>query len=103
MASTPAAARDEQRTGRPIAIASRILFWVPRAMRNGAMLATAPCANGRTSGTVPVTITPGNLPSARMSAGGSAPMMLSVASGRRARTKGSTSRQNAVIACWLGK
>ena len=45
--------------GVAIAIASSTLFWMPRAMRSGAT-ATCACARyGRTSGTVPVTITPG--------------------------------------------
>ena len=42
-------------TGTPIAIDSRILFCVPRAMISGATVNARPCTSGRTSGTVPVT------------------------------------------------
>ena len=56
---TPALAAVETTTGRAIAMASRTLFWIPRATRSGATTAAACCTYGRTSGTVPVTTTPG--------------------------------------------
>ena len=49
-------------TGTPIAMASRILFCVPRAMLSGATISAERRTYGRTSGTEPVTVTPGNSP-----------------------------------------
>ena len=64
-------------TGTPIAMASRILFCVPRAMASGATISAEPRMYGRTSGTEPVTVTPAICPSRRIAGDGSAPTMSS--------------------------
>ncbi len=65
-------------TGTPAAIASRILFWVPRAMLSGATISAERWRCGRTSGTEPVTVTPGSSPSLRTAGDGSAPTIRSL-------------------------
>ena len=65
-ASTPPAAALLVTTGTPVAIASRILFCVPRAIDSGATITAERCRYGRTSGTEPVTVTPGSSPSLRI-------------------------------------
>ena len=71
----PSSACGDTTTAVAIAIASSTLFWMPRAMRSGAT-ATAACAMyGRTSGTVPVTTTPGSLASSCTAGAGREPTM----------------------------
>ena len=64
VASMPSSACGETTIRLAMAIASSTLFWMPRAMRSGATATSACRMYGRTSGTVPVTVTPGRLPSA---------------------------------------
>ena len=91
LASIGAAQSAEATTGRPIAIASSTLFWMPRASRSGATTTAACCRYGRTSGTVPVTATCSEA-SAFTAAAGLRPTMWKRTWGRAARSAGSTSR-----------
>ena len=91
-------------TGTPIAIASRILFCVPRAMRSGATVSAARVTYGRTSGTEPVTVTPGDLAELahRRRRIGADDLQLH----RRPPApciSGSTSAQKSSMHCWFGK
>jgi len=92
-ASTPPAAQRLVTTGTPMAMASRILFCVPRAMASGATISAELRMKGRTSGTLPVTVTPGSWPRAWMAGDGSAPTTSSFMPARRARSNGQTSLQ----------
>ena len=103
LASTPPAATRLAITGTPAAMPSRILFCVPRAMWSGAIISAASCRNGRTSGTDPVTVTPGSAPSLRIAGDGLAPTIVSLTAGRSARSRGITFAQNSNMHCWLGK
>jgi len=60
----PSSACGETTVGVPMAIASSTLFWMPRAIRSGATASVAWRMYGRTSGTVPVTVTPARWPRA---------------------------------------
>ncbi len=57
---------------------------------------------GRTSGTEPVTVTPGRSPSRRISAEGSAPTISSFIAGRCAFSSGHTSAQKRDMHSWFG-
>ena len=96
-ASTPRAASSLQTTGTAIAIDSRILFWVPRAIRSGATDSAAPARCGRISATVPVTVTPGILPSRRIARDGWAPTIFTRVAGRGAPAAGSPGRTPASL------
>ena len=101
-ASTPPAAIRLVTTGTPIAIASRILFCVPRAMFSGATISAERRRYGRTSGTDPVTVTPGSFPSRCTAGDGSAPTIRSLRLGRRALRSGSVLAQKSNMHSWFG-
>src|SRR5690606_25650610 len=63
-ASMPCAAATDATTSLPIAMASKTLFWIPRAMRSGATTISAPFNQPRISSTLPVTNVP-FIPSSR--------------------------------------
>ena len=71
-----------------MASASRILRRVPAAISIGAIATSAELRYGRTSGTVPVTVTPGSFASFHTSGEGLRPTICQVASGRRFRMSG---------------
>ena len=89
-------------TGTPLASDSKILFWVPRAILSGAMVQAAFRRYGWTSGTDPVTVTPGWFASARTSREGSAPTIVSFISGRRARRRGHVCATKSNMHSWFG-
>ena len=92
IASTPPAAIVLATTGTPSAMASRILFCVPRAMLSGATINAERRRYGRTSGTEPVTVTPDTASRRRTAGDGSAPTMNNRSPGRRRRSNGKTLR-----------
>ncbi len=93
-ASIPSKAPGEATTGRAIAIASSTLFWMPRAIRSGATTTDAAASQGRTSGTSPVTMTPGRPASASHRRRRAAADDGEVEIGRLSRSLGSTSSAN---------
>ena len=94
--------RGWQTTGTPIAIDSRILFCVPRAMRSGATVSAARVHVGPHVGHRAGHRDAGELaePAHRRRRVGADDRSLSA--GRCARSSGSTSAQNSNMHCWLG-
>ena len=99
----PSAACAVTTTGRAIAIASSTLFWMPRAIRKGATAHAACARYGRTSGTLPVTTTPGWRASARTASVGRLPTMVNCAAGTASRTAGKTRSANQLTASTFGQ
>src|SRR5207245_1444878 len=79
-------------TGTPIAIASKIFVWTPRATRRGPTAAEDPRRYGRISGTAPVTQTAGSHANRRTARVGFLPAITKRARGSLARTDLKTSR-----------
>ncbi len=73
-----------------------------RVELSGATIAADRRTYGRTSGTEPVTVTPGISPSLRTAAEGSAPTITSFRFGRRVRKRGSVRAQKSNMHSWFG-
>ena len=85
-----------------MAIASRTLFWMPRATRRGATATSARAIQSAVESTKPVTVTPSCSPSRCTSFVGREPTIERRASGNSARTRGSTSRTKCTQPSTLG-